>query len=118
MVGAPICKGTPRPQIMAATAVPVVGSFGGGAEDIDELFGDIDWATANFTELEAKWRAELDTIEKVLHTCVLNSGHFGRKMSKYCWRARRKVKSYCQPSMKQSMISLRWKVSLWTTIGN
>ena len=68
MIGAQRCKGTPRPQIMAAAtgaaaAVPV--AFGGGAEDIDELFGDIDWATANFTELEAKWRAELDTIEKV-----------------------------------------------------
>lgn len=34
-------------------------------EDIDGLFGDIDWASANFSELERQWRAELAAIEKV-----------------------------------------------------
>ncbi len=38
---------------------------GSDVEDIDELFGDIDWATANFTELEAQWHTELESIEKV-----------------------------------------------------
>lgn len=42
-----------------------IGPTGGDdSEDIDELF-DIDWATANFAELEAQWRAELTLIEKV-----------------------------------------------------
>jgi hypothetical protein len=37
---------------------------GDDLEDIDELF-EIDWATANFAELETQWRAELTLIEKV-----------------------------------------------------
>lgn len=41
---------------------------GSDLEDIDELF-EIDWATANFAELEAQWRAELALIEKAhIHT--------------------------------------------------
>lgn len=47
------------------------GGASDGEEDIEALFGDIDWATANFTELEAKWRAELAVIEKVRHGVVL-----------------------------------------------
>ena len=43
----------------------MAGGASDGEEDIEALFGDIDWATANFTELESKWRAELALIEKV-----------------------------------------------------
>jgi hypothetical protein len=37
----------------------------GGLEEIEAVFGGIDWATANFSELEAQWRAQLAAIEKV-----------------------------------------------------
>lgn len=48
-----------------------VGAGGSDCEDdIDALFSDIDWATANFTELESKWRAELALIEKVAMLCT------------------------------------------------
>lgn len=48
---------------------------GGGSdtEDIDELFGEIDWATANFAQLEAQWRAELEAIEKVIGLLIESS---------------------------------------------
>lgn len=50
------------------------GGVGGGGsdceDDIEALFSDIDWATANFTELESMWRAELALIEKVAVVCA------------------------------------------------
>lgn len=44
------------------------GMMGEDLEEIEAVFGGIDWATANFSELEAQWRAQLADIEKVL--CV------------------------------------------------
>jgi len=49
---------------LALSRDPIAGSS--DIEDIDELFGEIDWATSNFTELEAKWLAELSAIERVI----------------------------------------------------
>lgn len=34
-------------------------------DDIEQVFGALDWANANFSQLEAQWRAELATIEGV-----------------------------------------------------
>lgn len=34
-------------------------------EDITDIFGDIDWSTANLTQLEQQWRQELGAIEEV-----------------------------------------------------
>ena len=41
-----------------------LGMMGEDLEEIEAVFGGIDWATANFSELEAQWRAQLAAIEK------------------------------------------------------
>lgn len=53
-------------SLSAAESMDEDGLLGGeGLEEIEAVFGGIDWATANFSELEAQWRAQLAAIEKV-----------------------------------------------------
>lgn len=92
----------------------------GDVEDIDRLFGDIDWPTANFTALEAQWRAELAAIEKVSrivvssHRCVCVC----RIMWGRCWRVRRGARASFQRSMGPLGRWPVWRVSLWTTTAS
>lgn len=50
---------------LSDAAGQVASAGGSDIEDIDELFDGVDWATANFSQLEAQWRSELAIIEKV-----------------------------------------------------
>lgn len=52
-------------SVAAAASQPSLTIYEDDAQELEELFGNIDWNQANIVDLERQWREEMAVIERV-----------------------------------------------------